>query len=426
MTPELAAAREKAVQALPLIITENGIAASGDGRFKNAIFIRDAAYFGIQALSKPQNGELELIREGVRRTLITTAKQIGKNHNPLSGERPNQIPHEIQGETCDQTRLGRIRENTGPVIAVNGHLEMINYFALDANALWNCLFATYVKKTGDTALRDELWDTFEASNQWLAERGLLICGGRDNDKPPSNMWWKDSENSLVDEKGRMPLYPVAPLDVNSFAYLSDLMSADLFLEKGTEGGNEEKGYLDMASLLRARAEQRKKEINKRFWIEDMGVFAPALDARGRPIRIVTSDAVIAMWTHVVNEDKADRIIKRLKKADMITKWGIRTRSRHSKQFNPMDYQNGNPWGHLAALMADACEKYGRLEDAEFFDSLVEKTHEMDFRETHVEDDFGNVSDYLEWNPQTQKHERADCRFQSFSLGGVLARSAQDH
>ncbi len=415
MTPELEAARVKAVEKLPLLISSDGIAASAEGRFRGAIFLRDAAIFGLLTLSKKQNGELEQIREGVRRTLYITAEHQGKSDvlNPVSLEYKNRMPHEIHGPNADQERLACMRDQGAPVTEVDGHLEMVTHWALDVNALWNCLFVQYIELTGDEKTKRDLWPAFIRSQRWLNGQGLLIKGGREFAKVPINQWWKDSENSLIGEDGNLPDYPIAPLDVNSFAFLSDVLSARLM---------ETEGFYGDANVLRFRALRRKELINKLFWMDDLKMFTPALDKRNNPVMIETSDQAIALWTGVIEKEKVKLVADRLLASDFLTTYGVRSRSRNSKQYNPRDYQNGNVWNQIAAIAAEGCEKSGLFEEAQIFDSRVQRLADLNFVELHDEDDDGVVKPYFEEDKEGNLVPVA-CNNQGWVLGGVIARSA---
>ncbi|OGD87758.1 hypothetical protein A3D81_01705 [Candidatus Curtissbacteria bacterium RIFCSPHIGHO2_02_FULL_40_17] len=399
--------RQQAVKQLPGLVTEEGYPASAEGRFRNAIFTRDYCTFGLLALEKPQNGELPIILEGIKTSLETSARHQGMKYDPTTCETPCEMPHEMHGETSNQERLAEIKRNGGPVIEINGHLEMITYWARDVNGLWNSLFSRYVLLTGDWTFRDKLWSNLEASVRWLAEEGdidgdLLIEG-------PHNQWWKDSETSLVDEQGRMPLDPVATLDVNSFAYLSDILSADLY---------ESKGNLRMAQMLRERALERRRLINKLFWIEDFGLYAPAIDAAKKPISIQTSDSVFPLWVGIPDSQRAERVVARLVQPDLLTMWGLRTRSRHSTKYDPGEYQNGNVWFQLAAIAAAGCERYGLTQEAVVFDDCVYRTSsELGFPELSEVDDQNNVFPYRENGVPVA------CNPQTWVIGGVLNRTA---
>lgn len=408
MTPEtVVAIRKKAVGYLLSSITEKGIPAAVEGRFRNVIFTRDYAISGLLLLEKPQNGELPLLLDGIRRSLETSASHQGTRFNPVTSETPGEMPHEIHDKDSPQDRLAEIKDNGGPVVEVNGHLEMVTYWARDANALWNSLFSRYVQATRDWSFRDRLWPNFVASQRWLMKYGdidgdLLIEGLH-------NQWWKDSETALVDEGGRKPIDPIAALDVNSFASLSDLESAWLY---------ESKENYATAQALRIRALKRRELINQLFWMEDMRLFAPALDAEKKPIRIATSDSVFPLWVGIADKQRAQINIGRLMEPDLLTLWGLRTRSRNSSQYDQDQYQNGPVWYQLAAIAAAACEKYGMKQETVVFDEAVFRAaRELGFPELSGVDDQNNVFSYKE------KGVPVACNLQTWVLGGVLNRTA---
>ncbi len=409
MTPEaVTAIREKAVQQLPGAVTEKGLAAAAEGRFSKVIFTRDYSITGLIALEKSQNGELPLILDGTKRSLETSARHQGTKLNPETSETPGEMPHEIHDEGSPQDRLAQIKDNGGPVITVNGHLEMVTYWARDANVLWNSLFSKYVQITSDWSFRDRYWPNFEASNRWITEYGdidhdLLIEG-------PHNQWWKDSETSLVNEEGKMPIDPIAAIDVNSFACLSDLASAWLYESKGN--------YLT-AKTFRMRALRRRELINKLFWMEDIGLYAPAIDAAKEPIKIATSDSFFPLWLGIPDDLRAKRLVARSIQPDLLTRWGPRTRSRNSTQYNPAEYQNGNVWYQLAPIAAAGCERYGLKREAAVFDECVFlASSELGFPELSEVDDSNNVIPYKENGMPVA------CNPQTWVIGGVLNRTAQ--
>lgn len=417
MSPaELLAIRGEIIRELPKIITEQGIGASVNGKFKNAVYLRDAGYFGLLALDKPQNEESQLVTQGIKNTLLTTARHQGTKINPATEEQPGRFPHEIfYGPNTDQQHLAKIKANGGPVVETNGHLEMVTWWALDATPLWICLFTEYVTATQDEDLKGFLWPNFEAGLEWMRVFGDkdgdgLIEGSPSHKNSSKNQWWKDSENSLIDEDGNFPLIPIAPLDVNSFAFLAEIKSASLY---------ESMGDHKKAKDLLGNAQKRKELINKKYWTEDLQIISPALDGAKRPVRIVTSDNVIALWAGVLEHEIALQVVRRNLEPDMLTPYGLRTRSRLSKQYNPLDYQNGNVWGHLALLAAAACEKMGFYEQSKQFEASLEKSIELNFVELTGVDDLGHPFPYLE------QGKPAACAPHTFHLGAALNRTALD-
>lgn len=409
---KLAFTRQQAIKNLPLVISEQGIEASGNNKFKGAVFGRDAAYFAILALEKPENWGIEGLLPAIRRTLLTAKRFQGRKFDSRSGETPFEMPHEIEGPESDQERLAKMLKDGWPVKETNGHLEMVNWKSLDATPLWLILFAKYVNATRDFNFRDELWDTFERCLSWIKlygdkDRDFLIEGGPEYKNDMKNQCWRDSDDSLLDEDGKMPEQPIAPLDAECLTYWAEIEAAKLCEQKGTH---------KKAQELRARAQKRKEKINTLYWMDDESTFAPALDGNKIQIEIVTSDAAIALWSEVAHKDKAKRLAQRFLKSDLMTSYGLRSRSRFSAQYDPTKYQRGNVWLHLAPVAAAGCEKYKLLDEALEFDRVLPNIAKLQFEELTVVDDNNNPHPYLE------EGKPAACYPMAWVIGGVLGRT----
>lgn len=414
MSPELVIAREQAIKSIPFT-DRLTIAASGEGRYKDIDFTRDFGYFVALTLEKHQNGELPLVLPAFKNSFDFVSRHIGTKYDLMTSEEPGKLPHEIHGPDADQERLAVMLTKGAPVVRVNNHLELIDYFALDPNLVWNSAFVDVVLASGDDEFRKQHMDTFEKSLRWRANKGILIKGGAEHPHWPNNPWWKDSQNSLIDENGNLPAYPVAPLDVQSWAFRADLKAAELFDTLGEQ---------ERADFYRERARKIKTLVNRYFWMEEEGIFAPAIDQYRQPIRIVTSDSAIALWNGIVDEDKIDRSIERMMEPDLQGKSGLKTRSSRSLQYNPRDYQNGNVWDWLALLLAAAAEKLGRKDVASYLDrKFIPQVVERGFLELHVENENGKVSNYLEEDPITKQMIPVACRNQGFPIGAMLNRTA---
>jgi glycogen debranching enzyme len=50
-----------------------------------------------------------------------------------------------------------------------------------------------------------------------------------------------------------------------------------------------------------------RRFNRDFWIEEEGCYAMALEAGHRPCRVMSSNPGQALWTGIVDEDKAGRL-----------------------------------------------------------------------------------------------------------------------
>jgi glycogen debranching enzyme len=65
-----------------------------------------------------------------------------------------------------------------------------------------------------------------------------------------------------------------------------------------------------------------------------------------------------LWTGIVDEDKAGRVVRRLMEPDLFSGWGIRTLSEKERLYNPMGYHLGTVWPHDNSLIAAGFLRYG--------------------------------------------------------------------
>jgi glycogen debranching enzyme len=73
---------------------------------------------------------------------------------------------------------------------------------------------------------------------------------------------------------------------------------------------------------------------------------------------VTSNPGHCLYCHVVDQDKAEPLARRLLQPDMFSGWGIRTMSKTATAYSPMSYHNGSVWPHDNALIAAGLKRYG--------------------------------------------------------------------
>ena len=81
------------------------------------------------------------------------------------------------------------------------------------------------------------------------------------------------------------------------------------------------------------------------------MIALALDADGRPCRVMASNGAHCLATGLVEGERAAAMCRRLMADDMYSGWGIRTLSRNEQRYNPMSYHNGSVWPHDNAMAA---------------------------------------------------------------------------
>jgi glycogen debranching enzyme len=95
-----------------------------------------------------------------------------------------------------------------------------------------------------------------------------------------------------------------------------------------------------------------------------GFLALALDSRKRQVDSIASNAGHCLWSGIVDEAKAPRVVERLMAPDMFSGWGIRTLSTEMARYDPLSYHNGSVWPHDNSLAANGMARYGFASEAQ--------------------------------------------------------------
>ena len=273
-------------------------------------------------------------------TLRHLARHQGTAVDAYRAEEPGKILHEIRfGEL---SRTGRVPHRA--------------YFGtVDATPLFLTLLEAHRAATGTLDLVHELRPAWEAALRWL-----LDAGDRDGDgfvefAPAADgsglavQSWKDSADSMSHADGALATGALAVSEVQGYAYAA-YRAAATWLELLGEG--------DEARTWTERAERLRERFHEAFWLDDLGTYALALDGAKRPLRVRSSDAGQLLWTGIVPDGHADRLVAGLFGDELWTGWGIRTLGSKEARFNPVSYHNGSVWPHDTALIAAGLSRYG--------------------------------------------------------------------
>jgi glycogen debranching enzyme len=277
-------------------------------------------------------------------TLRYLARRQGARENSYTEEQPGRIMHEL--------RRGEL--------ARSGEIPHVPYYGtIDATPLWLVLLHETWRWTGDLELVHELLPNARRALEWIDRYGDLDGDGlieysRTSARGLVNQGWKDSGDGVPFPDGRLPDPPIALIEVQGYVYDAKVRAAELF---------EHAGDADTAIRLRIEAERLRAQVIDRFWLDDLGTFALALDGHKRPMPTVTSNAGHALWSRIPDAARAARIGRTLLAQDMSSGWGIRTLSARHPVFNPMSYHNGSVWPHDNALIVMGLSHYGLAADA---------------------------------------------------------------
>jgi glycogen debranching enzyme len=300
------------------------------------IFGRDSIITALQTL--PLNPAIAVD------TLRFLAEKQGRTYTDFTEEEPGKIMHEL--------RRGEM--------ARSGEIPHVPYYgSVDATGLWLVLFHETWRWTGDTELVRELLPSAERALQWIDRFGDMDGDGLVEYSPRSsrglsNQGWKDSGDGVPFPDGSLPCPPVALVEVQGYVYDGKLRLGALY---------EALGRHEDALRLAGEADRLRSAIEERFWLEESGTYALALDGAKRPVPTVTTNAGHLLWSRVPAADRAERLASRLFEQDMFSGWGLRTLSAAHPVFNPMSYHNGSVWPHDNALIALGLGFYGRHAEA---------------------------------------------------------------
>jgi glycogen debranching enzyme len=278
-------------------------------------------------------------------TLRTLARLQGRRENLLSEEQPGKILHEV--------RLGADLS-----LALGG--ESVYYGSVDSTPLFVLLVGEALRWGMPLPVVRELLPAVDRSLAWIERYGDRDGDGfveyqRSTDRGLVNQGWKDSFDAIAFADGRAARPPIALAEVQGYCHAAYLARADIATALGRPAE---------ADSWRRRAAALKERFHEAFWLPERGCYAMALDADKRPVDPVSSNMGHCLWSGIVAEEVAGRVVEHLVSPAMFTGFGIRTLSSEAASYNPVSYHNGSVWPHDTALVAAGMARYGFREEAE--------------------------------------------------------------
>jgi len=295
--------------------------------------------------------------ELARGTLAFLASTQATERDPATDAEPGKILHEARASEMALTR-------EVPFARYYGSVDATPLFVMLAAAYWRC--------SADDAFMRGLWPHVVAAMRWVEQHGDRDGDGfveyaRESGDGLIQQGWKDSHDSVFHSDGRMASPPIALCEVQGYAYAARLAAAEL---AGAMGDTE------AATRWSGQAGALRELFLQRFWSEDLGLYALALDGGKRRCEVASSNAGHALWAGIAAPEHAARIAARLLEPDLFSGWGVRTLGTGEVRYNPMSYHNGSIWPHDNALICEGLARYGQVDAAlallgAAFDSSVE-------------------------------------------------------
>jgi glycogen debranching enzyme len=303
------------------------------------VFGRDSLITAYEAI--PYHQEL------AQATLEALAELQATEWDNFRDAEPGKIMHELRRGTLAKT----------------GKIPHTPYYGThDAALLWLILLEEYERWSGDTAFVRRMERHARAALGWMEGPADLDGDGyleyrRRSDSPKAldNHCWKDSDGSIVFRDGHVAEPPIATCEIQGYAYDARLRTARLMREVW---GDEE-----TAARLEEDAADLKRRFNRDFWVSSRRHYALALDGDKNQVDALTSNVGHLLWSGIVDDRRAARVVRHLMSPRLFTGWGIRCLSSANGSYNPLEYHNGTVWPHDTAICAAGMRRYGFDEDA---------------------------------------------------------------
>jgi glycogen debranching enzyme len=302
-----------------------------------APFGREMVFVGLETLL------LDL--RWARAAVSFLARRQGTVDNAFRDEQPGKIMHELR---------------RGELAALRAVPHTPYYGSVDATALWLLLVAELAVWTGDLDGFELQAAAVEAALAWIDGPGDPDGDGfveyeRRSRVGLRNQGWRDSVDAVLHDDGSPAGGPIALAETQGYVYYAKRRLAAVYGQLGD---------VERAEQLSQSAARLKAAFHERFWMEDEGFYAMALDGRKRQVRQVSSTIGHALWSRIVPEERIPDVVRRLMAPDMFTGWGIRTLSKDARFYNPVSFYNGSVWPFDTALIANGLKKHGYVHEAD--------------------------------------------------------------
>jgi glycogen debranching enzyme len=328
-----------------------------------ALFGRDALLTAWEALIAGPELGLDVLE--------TLARFQGVGHDPVSGEQPGRILHELRTGARGVFGLPSGRPY---------------YASVDASPLFVMLLGELWRWGADPDRVRGLLPAARAALAWCVEHGDVDGDGYVESVPDqhglANLGWKDSPDSMMHADGSPAAQPVVLAEVQGYLYaafealaaLEDAIGdaaedaigdaaedaiGDAAEEAIGDAAEDAIGDAAGAAGLRAAAQRLRAAFLRDFWLPERGLVAMALDGAKRPLAVASTNPGHCLWAGLLDGEVGDALARRLTRPDLRTAWGLRTLASSERAYDPLSYHRGSVWPHDSALCAAGLARAGQ-------------------------------------------------------------------
>ncbi|HKY64716.1 MAG TPA: glycosyl hydrolase family 65 protein, partial [Acidimicrobiales bacterium] len=275
-------------------------------------------------------------------TLETLARFQGADVDERTEEQPGRILH-------------RLRFGTAGV----GGAGVVSYGSVDATPLFVMLLGELRRWGLAPEVVERLLPHADRALEWITTFGDRDGDGyveyqRTTDRGERHQAWKDSTEPFHLPDGTPARGPLAPAEVQAYAYAAFRARAHFASEAGDE---------PLATHWRDRAAALRAAFNRDYWVDEAGWLALALDGDKQQVAALASNIGHCLWSGVVDEDKAAVLVKHLLADDLFSGWGVRTLGASMGAYDPLGPHTGAVWPHDNALCVAGLVRYGFVDEA---------------------------------------------------------------
>ncbi len=401
--------------------TAEGILASSRGEAYGCIFGRDSLITTLELLKIYERTYDPYFLPLVEKILRTLANLQGRSHQIESGEQPGKIIHEFRPDNHEH--LTALSESPWFIYPTG---EMRNYDSVDSTPLFLMASAEFMRLSPDKSSAVSLLPNVRQALAWLMDWGdsngdafvdYSLHPERTFGGLSVQSWMDSAESIFYEDKDGRPPYPLAPVEVQAYAWVALRVWGDYFCTLSSEDDKA------LGARYLARARKLKERFNRQFVLPGprSATLAYAIDGAGNRLSAARSSMGHVLWATHLGESILDSqyvpfIRNRLMARDMfVPQAGIRTLSKSSRHYDPVSYHNGSIWPHDTAMLAEGLENFGYAQDAERVRSALRQAY--GHFKTPIEL-FGYNRGFREYVPQGGAG--GACRIQAWSAAALLS------